>query len=163
MGRLILIGVVVVGAVEVLMLVLRVRDVVPLAGGAAVAVVLWAFGVHLIESTIEHRTRLDDDARSANEALVRWRARTEIMVERADETRGDWDRHLRPMLAREFQMTTGHRLNKDPKAMAATGMLVFGADLWPWVNPTGASFADRDDPAPGGAALEEILTRLERL
>ena len=163
MGRLILIGVVVVGAAEALMLILRVRDLLPLAGGAAVAVVLWAFGVHLLEATADTPTHVDDAASSADEALVRWRARTEIMVERADETRGDWDRHLRPMLAREFQMTTGHRQNKDPNAMETTGLMVFGEDLWPWVSPTGASFADRDDPAPGTAALDEILTRLERL
>lgn len=163
MGRLILIGVVVVGAAEALVLILRMRDLVPLAGGAAVALVLWAFGVHLIESTSDEHAAVDDGARSADEALTRWRARTEIMVERADETRGDWDRHLRPMLAREFQMNTGHRLNKDPKAMETTGVMVFGEDLWPWVSPTGASFADRDDPAPGTAALDEILTRLERL
>ncbi|MGI9126385.1 MAG: hypothetical protein ACR2JM_16810, partial [Mycobacterium sp.] len=47
----------------------------------------------------------------ALESLYRWKARTEAMIQRADASRSDWDRHLRPRLAREFMLAT--RI-KDP-------------------------------------------------
>ncbi|KAA0021995.1 hypothetical protein [Antrihabitans cavernicola] len=161
MVRLTLGGVALVVLAEIVVLATGLRDIVPLVGGAAVAVVLWAFATRLIGSVSPAPAAPWE--LSPDEALARWRSRTDVMVGRADGTRGDWDRHLRPLLAREFQMTTGHRLNKDPKAMEATGLMVFGDRLWPWVSPTAASFDDREQPGPGTAALDEILTKLERL
>lgn len=146
---------------QVVLIAVGLRDLLPLAGGTAVALVLWVFAAHLLGDADDRRSAQVQE--TPDEALQRWRARTEVMVSRADGTRGDWDRHLRPLLAREFQMTTGHRQHKDPKAMDDAGRLVFGDRLWPWVSPTAASFDDRDGPAPGGTALDEILTELERL
>ena len=54
----------------------------------------------------------DTDDRTA--ALDRWLSRTEILVNRAGSTRREWDRHLRPMLARQFEMAAGqHRIRWD--------------------------------------------------
>lgn len=95
----------------------------------------------------------------ADESLQRWRSHTETMIARADSTRADWDRHLRPKLAREFVLATRQ---KDPAALAATGRMVFGEELWPWVDPQNIARSGRDEPGPGRAVLDELLQRLER-
>jgi hypothetical protein len=41
--------------------------------------------------------------------------------------------------------------------------MLFGAELWPWVDPENVSLDRRDEPGPGRAALDEILQRLERV
>ena len=41
--------------------------------------------------------------------------------------------------------------------------MLFGADLWAWVNPENVSRTDAEKPGPGRAALDEILQRLERV
>lgn len=94
------------------------------------------------------------------ESLRRWRAQTEAWLIWADSTRTDWDRHVRPRLAREFVMATGQR---DTDAQRDTGRMVFGEDLWRWVDPRNVTPVGRDEPGPGRAALEEILRRLERI
>ena len=118
------------------------------------------------------RAVLDDDAapgtagESGDDAahrVHRWRERTATLVGWADSTRGDWDRHLRPMLAREFALSTRQRQSKDRAAMVATGRMLFGPQLWQWVDPLNVGYAERDEPGPGRAALEEILQRMERL
>lgn len=100
-----------------------------------------------------------DDALAS---LQRWEVRTEAILGWADTSRAGWDRHLRPRLAREFMLAS--RI-KDPAALAATGQLVFGDDLWQWVDPQNAARAGtgRDEPGPGRAALDEILRRLEEI
>ena len=97
-----------------------------------------------------------DDAR---ESLQRWKSHTETLIQRADSTRADWDRHLRPKLAREFVLATRQ---KDPAALAATGRMVFGEELWPWVDPQNVAHSGRDQPGPGRAVLDELLRRLEQ-
>lgn len=94
----------------------------------------------------------------AQESLQRWKAQTETLVHWADAGRVEWDRHLRPKLAREFLLATRQ---KEPAAIAATGRMVFGDDLWQWVDPHNVSTAARNEPGPGRAALDEILRRLE--
>jgi hypothetical protein len=99
----------------------------------------------------------------ADETLHRWLARAEARISWAERTRGDWDRHLRPLIAADFETAAGHRQSKDRAALAATGRMMFGPELWPWVDPNGASHADRAEPAPGRAVLQSILERLEQM
>lgn len=93
------------------------------------------------------------------ESLRRWKAQTEELIRWADCTRGDWDRYLRPKLARDFLMATKQ---KEPAAIATTGRILFGEELWPWVDPQNAAPGRRDEPGPGRDALDEILKRLEQ-
>lgn len=95
----------------------------------------------------------------ALESLYRWKSQTESMIQWADSTRGEWDRYLRPKLARDFLQATRQ---KEPAAVAAAGRLLFGDDLWQWVDPQNVSAARRSDPAPGRATLDTILERLEQ-
>ncbi|MGH3726771.1 MAG: hypothetical protein ACRDUS_21900 [Mycobacterium sp.] len=99
----------------------------------------------------------------ADETLQRWLARAEARICWAERTRGDWDRHLRPLIAADFQTAAGQRQSKDRAALDATGRMTFGPELWRWVDPNGASFEDRGDPAPGRAVLQQILERLEQM
>ena len=61
--------------------------------------------------------RADDAA----ESLRRWLSRTETLISRSEATRRDWDRHLRPMLARQFEMATGQKRSKDRAAYQRHG------------------------------------------
>ncbi len=92
------------------------------------------------------------------ESLPRWQRRTETLISWSEGSRADWDRHLRPMLAR--QLRTGFTSGSD----AATGVMLFGPQLWPWVDPsTVASAADAERPGPGREVLGAILDRLDTL
>lgn len=99
----------------------------------------------------------------ADETLRRWHARAEARISWAERTRGDWDRQLRPLIAADFETAAGHRQSRNPDALAATGRMTFGPELWRWVDPNGASDTDRAEPAPGRAVLQSILERLERM
>jgi hypothetical protein len=148
-------------AVEVLAVVMAHHRYVLMASGAAAALVLLA-----------GRRLLGDDAESVPtdhvnqehaESMRRWISRTEAMIRWADSSRADWDRHLRPRLAREFFTATGQRQGKDPAALQATGRIGFGDELWQWVDPSNVAYGAACEPGPGRAALEEILERLERV
>jgi hypothetical protein len=95
--------------------------------------------------------------------MQRWISRTESLIRWADSSQADWDRHLRPRLAREFMTATGQRQGRDNASMQATGRMVFGEDLWQWVDPSNISHADARNPGPGRDALYAILQRLERV
>ena len=95
--------------------------------------------------------------------MRRWIARTESMIRWADSSRADWDRHLRPRLAREFMLATGQRMGRDTASLGATGRIVFGDELWQWVDPSNVARTGRREPGPGREALSEILERLERV
>ncbi|WP_019931603.1 hypothetical protein [Nocardia sp. BMG111209] len=97
------------------------------------------------------------------EMLRRWRSRAQMLADRADGSRADWDRHLRPLLAKEFELSTGHRVAKDRRATAAAGQVQFGPELWPWVDPENAAPREQHERAPGRAALDEILRRLQEM
>jgi hypothetical protein len=97
---------------------------------------------------------------AALESLQRWKSQTEELIRWADGSRGEWDRYLRPKLARDFLIATKQ---KEPAAVTGAGLLVFGEDLWPWVDPQNVSVDRRGEPGPGRGALDEILRRLEQV
>lgn len=96
------------------------------------------------------------DASSADAAL----AHAEVMVSWAEGSRQDWDRHVRPVLAREFENRFGTR-RSGSGSLAATGVFLFGAELWPLVDPGRRFTGDDTRPGPGRKALAQILDRLE--
>lgn len=153
-------GIALVLVVETMVLGVGGRSIVLVVTGVAVAFALLSLRWWFIGSSDEPVSATDSQPA---ESLQRWRARTEIMIAWADGNRGAWDRHLRPILAREFSMATGHRPAKNPAAHDAAGRMLFGSELWEWVDPSAASHARRDEPAPGRAALDEILERLESI
>ncbi len=137
------------------------RRFVPWVGGAAAAAVLLAVRWYVLR---EPAASADTSrARDPAESLQRWLARTEILVSWADASRADWDKHLRPMLARQFELATGQRKSKDRAAFHATARMVFGDDLWVWVDPDNVAETGRTEPGPGRAVLDELLQRLERM
>ncbi|MET8776061.1 hypothetical protein ABZV58_13665 [Nocardia sp. NPDC004654] len=133
---------------------------------AAVPVALALFQLIL---TLRERGNSDDDDRADDiengplEMLNRWQARAQMLAERADGSRADWDRHLRPLLAKEFELSTGMRVAKNRRATEAAGILQFGPELWRWVDPANSALRDQTTRAPGRAALDEILRRLQRM
>ncbi len=161
MKRRVVLGLCAVVAVELLALLVRDRRLVLWLSGAAVAVVL-----------LEVRQFLGSDRGSASvqptrdvhgESLRSWLSRTEKQIRWSEQTRADWDRRLRPILAGRFETATRARKFKDPAAYHATGRLLFGPTLWEWVNPDNVSSTGGDEPGPGRVVLEEILQRLERV
>jgi hypothetical protein len=127
------------------------------AAGVAVAVFGLQIRAHLAAASRPAPAQPSIDP--ALESLYRWKAQTESLLQWADATRGEWDRYLRPKLARDFLQATRQ---KDPAAVKAAGRLLFGDDLWQWVDPDNVSSTRREDPAPGRATLETILVRLEQ-
>jgi hypothetical protein len=156
--RLVAGGLFLVAGAEVLALVLAAEQwVLPIAG---VALAVFLLAARLSFDTAQRRPVADGPTDDPAEALRRWRSRTESMIQWADATREDWDRHLRPRLAREFVLATRQR---DPVALQATGRIVFGDDLWGWVDPNNVARGVGREPGPGYSALEEILRRMEDL
>lgn len=145
---------------ELAILVAPDRNAVLVAAGCMAAVGI--LGVRW-ELTRRRFDRDDSSARDPAESLRRWLARTETLIARADTTRADWDKHLRPMLARQFELATGQRKSKDRSAFEATAGMVFGAELWRWVDPDNVSRTGIAEPGPGRAVLDEVLQRLERI
>lgn len=96
------------------------------------------------------------DAPAGDAAL----AHAEVLVSWAEGTRQDWDRHVRPMLAREFEDRVGSR-RSAAGSLATTGEFLFGAELWPMVDPAARFTGNDDRPGPGREALARILDRLE--
>ncbi len=151
----------VVVVVELAALATLDRGRVLVAAGGAVALMLLALRWLLVQRarTMPEPTPAD----AAAESLRRWLSRTETLVSRADSTRRDWDRHLRPMLARQYELATGQKQNRNRSTFDATGRMLFGAELWQWVDPQNVARTDAGGPGPGRAALAEILERLERI
>jgi hypothetical protein len=160
-NKLVILGLTLVVAVEVVTVTTAQRQVVLWMSGAAVAVVLLVgrrllghgFGAPVAEPLAD----------GPAESLQRWISRTETLIRWADASQADWDRHLRPRLAREFMTATRERQGRDPAAMQATGRMVFGDDLWQWVDPSNVTRTKAREPAPGRAVLYEILQKLERI
>jgi hypothetical protein len=129
--------------------------------GVALALALLAvrwFLVHEIEPV-----PAEPGCHDPGESLRRWLSRTETLICWSESTRSDWDRHLRPILARQFEMATGQRQAKDPAAFHATGRMLFGTELWGWVDPENVARNANCEPGPGRATLNEILRCLERV
>jgi hypothetical protein len=161
MKRLVATGVLIVVVVELAAFAVLDRELVLAAVGVMLATVLMALRLYLVrEPGPESGGAFSDDAA---ESLRRWQSRTETLISRSNSTRRDWDRHLRPMLARQFELATGQRRAKDLTAFHSTGTMLFGAELWAWVDPQNVSRTGDDEPGPGRDALDEILRRLEQV
>jgi hypothetical protein len=133
------------------------RYAVPIGGTAAALFVLAAYmQLDSGRRGLSPEPSPDD----ATELLQRWRTQAQATVRWADSTRGDWDRYLRPKLAREFLVAVRQ---KDPAARQATGRLVFGDELWMWVDPSAIRPEQSNEPGPGYTVLAEILRRMERI
>lgn len=156
MSRLMAGGFIGVLVAEVLGVLIGWRWALP-AAGVAVAI----FGLQIVTSlaAASRPAPPDNTPDPALESLYRWKAQTESMLQWADSTRGEWDRYLRPKLARDFLQATRQ---KDHAATKAAGLLLFGDELWQWVDPDNVSPSRREEPAPGRATLESILVRLEQ-
>lgn len=145
---------------ELIVLAAGAREHLLRIGGAAVACVLIAALVWVrFKRQATDRTVPEW---SPTELLDRWVTRTETTLRWADGSRRDWDRHLRPLLAREFQMATRSRQN-DLAAFHASGVALFGPELWQWVDPSNVAFGEDMRPGPGRGVLDAILERLEQL
>ena len=161
MKKLVATGIFIVALVELTAIAVVDREWILVVVGVMVGVVLLTLRWFLMR---EHQPSPEDvPANDPAEALRRWMSRTEMLISRSEATRRDWDRHLRPMLARQFEMATGQKQSKDRAAFQATGHMLFGAQLWSWVDPQNVSRTGDDEPGPGREALDEILQRLEQV
>jgi hypothetical protein len=160
MKRLIALGVCFIVGAELLALIVQDRRFVLVVAGVALALVLLD-----VRRLLAHGTEPADDVDpdDLGDSLRRWLATTETTIRWSESTRTDWDRHLRPMLARRYEIATGQRLAKDPNAFHSTGRMLFGAELWEWVNPNNIERSGEQQPGPGRAVFEEILHRLEQV
>jgi len=160
MRKLISLGVCLIVGVELLALVVHDRRFVLVASGVALALIL--LGVRRV---LSHgmRSTAESDADDLGDSLRRWLVTTETTIRWSESSRSDWDRHLRPMLARRYEMATGQRQAKDPAGFHSTGQMLFGDELWEWVNPNNVALGGDHRPGPGRAAFEEILRKLEEV
>jgi hypothetical protein len=158
--KLVAAGFFLVAIVEVVAIVVLDREAVLVVVGVMAAAVLLALRLYLVREPTADDGAMSNDAA---ESLRRWLSRTETMVSRSNSTRRDWDRHLRPMLARQFELATGQRQARNQAAFHATGTMLFGAELWAWVDPQNVSRTGDSEPGPGRDALDEILRRLEQV
>jgi hypothetical protein len=161
MTKLVFTAVCLVVAVQLFAVTQLERDLVVAVTGAGLACVLIGVRRYLTH----HGTGTTDDSASgdAGAPLRRWLSRTETLISWSESSRADWDRRLRPMLARQFELAAGQRKAKDPKAFHTTGQMLFGAQLWQWVDPDNISRTGGLEPGPGREVLNDILQRLERL
>jgi hypothetical protein len=161
MRRLVAAAFVLVVCAEVIALTARDRQLILIIAGGAVALALLGLRWYLVQETEAPAGHVPAD--DAAKGLQRWLSRTETLISHSETTRRDWDRHLRPMLARQYEMATGQKRNKDRTSYQATGRMLFGTELWDWVNPENVTRTGTDEPGPGRGALDEILQRLERI
>jgi hypothetical protein len=159
MKPILILGLCLVAGAELLVLLGHSRRFVLLIPGIAVAVLLISLRRLMVHDA---ETNPGTTASGISDTLGRWQASTEHLIHWSETTRKDWDRHWRPMLARRFENVTGQSHGKDSAAFNATGRMLFGVQLWAWVDPNNvADGADRE-PGPGRAALDDILQRLEQ-
>jgi len=148
--KLVAAGLFVVALVELVAVAVLDRELVLVVVGVMAALVLLTLRFYLV-----HEPGYDSGDAPANdraESLRRWLSRTETLISRSESTRRDWDRHLRPMLARQFEMATGQRQAKDRVAFHATGSMHFGAETVGVGGPA-ERIQDRrwrTGPGPGG-------------
>ncbi|OBB92053.1 hypothetical protein [Mycobacterium sp. 852002-40037_SCH5390672] len=153
-------GVFLIIGIELLALTQHDRRWVLAASGVGLAVVLLSLRRALARGFDADTEPGADDL---GDSLRRWLSTTETTIRWSESTRADWDRHLRPMLARRYEMTTGQRQSKDPAGYHATGRMLFGVELWEWVNPNNVTRSGDREPGPGRAALQDILQKLEQV
>jgi hypothetical protein len=158
MTRLAAGGIFVVAVAEGLAVVFSAQRYAVAIGGLAAALFVLAACLQL--DSARRGSSPEPSSDDATELLQRWRNQTQATVHWAESTRGDWDRYLRPKLAREFLLAVRQ---KDPASRQATGRLVFGDELWTWVDPSAIRPERSAEPGPGYTALAEILRRMERI
>jgi hypothetical protein len=160
MKKLISLGVCLIVGIELLVLIVHDRRFVLAASGVALALVLLS-----VRRVLGHgaQSAPEPDPDDLGDSLRRWLSTTETTIRWSESTRSDWDRHLRPMLARRYEMATGQRQAKDPAGFHSTGQMLFGDELWDWVNPNNVVRNGDRQPGPGRAAFEEILRKLEEV
>ncbi|MEV6429933.1 hypothetical protein [Nocardia sp. NPDC051463] len=158
---------VVLGAAAVVVLIELVtfgkaREAMLMLAGVPVALALFQL-IWSLRAKPAHRDHIDTDAieNGPAEMLYHWHARAEMLADRAEGTRAEWDRHLRPLLAKEFELSTGLRVAKNRRATEAAGIVQFGPELWRWVDPANSALRDQTTRAPGREVLDEILRRLQ--
>lgn len=161
MKTLALQGVLLIAGIELVAVITGQRHLVLWAAGIAVA--LPVVGVRRLLTTGGSAPPADPvPADEPGEVLRQWLSGTEARIRWSESTRADWDRRWRPILARRFEVSAGQGRTKDPAAFAATGALMFGDELWPWVDPSNVAPTGDRGPGPGRTVLEEILCRLEQ-
>ncbi|OBG70018.1 hypothetical protein A9X03_18215 [Mycobacterium sp. E1715] len=160
MKKTLALGICLIVGIELLALMLQDRRLVLAASGGALALVLLTVRRVLGRGMHNEGEAESDDL---GDSLRRWLANTETTIRWSESTRVDWDRHLRPMLARRYELATGERRSKDPAAYQASGQMLFGSELWEWVNPNNVAPTGDRRPGPGRGALEEILRKLEQV
>jgi hypothetical protein len=108
---------------------------------------------------------IDEDGDEVGESLQHWVFRTESLIGWSDASRADWDRRVRPVLARQFEVATkaNQRRTTDPEAFRLTGRMLFGAELWKWVDPDNVVRGGAVLPGPGRRTLERIIECLEQV
>lgn len=160
MTKLIAGGITLVIGAQLVALMLADRQLVVPATGLAVAI-----GVITARWWLSHPGPAADDTPpgGTDAALQRWLSRTETLISWSESTRADWDRRLRPLLARQFELAAGTRKTKDANAFQARGRMLFGPELWAWVDPENISRTGNREPGPGRGTLDDILQRLEQL
>ncbi|WP_069165429.1 hypothetical protein [Nocardia altamirensis] len=142
----------------------RARGVMLFVAAVPVALALGCLLWSLLErSESRVHDEIDEIENGPAEMLRRWHARAQMLADRAEGTRADWDRHLRPLLAKEFELSSGQRVTKNRRATELAGIHLFGPELWRWVDPANSALRDQTTRAPGRAALDEILSRLQRM
>jgi hypothetical protein len=156
MSRVLAGGFLAVLLAEIVGLMLGWRWALPVGGVALGLFALQLTGRLALSGSDGSATAPSNDAM---ESLLRWKGQTEELIRWADGTRGEWDRHLRPKLARDFMVATKQ---KESAALASSGRFVFGEELWQWVDPDDVVPARRNEPGPGRDALDQILQRLEQ-
>ncbi|MRH90365.1 hypothetical protein GFY24_23475 [Nocardia sp. SYP-A9097] len=164
-AAIVVVGLILAGLFELIALNNERNTLLPIAG-IPVAGVLGLLVWSLLDRARRYGPTGPEDHEIDNgpaEMLNRWQARAQMLADRSEGTRADWDRHLRPLLAKEFELTSGHRMNKNRRATEAAGLLQFGPELWRWVDPANAAPRDQSNPAPGRPALDEILRRLQNM
>jgi hypothetical protein len=160
MKKITSLGVCLIIGIELLALTQHDRRWVLAASGAGLALVLLTLRRTLARG---FDADAEPDADALGDSLRRWLSTTETTIRWSESTRADWDRHLRPMLARRYEMTTGQRQSKDPLSFHATGRILFGPELWEWVNPNNVTRNGDRQAGPGRATLQEILQKLEQV
>ncbi len=160
MNKTIALGIFLIVGIELLALIPHDRRFVLAASGVALGLVLFSVRRVLGRGA---QPATEPDADDLRDSLRRWLSTTETTIRWSESTRADWDRHLRPMLARRYEIATGQKQSKDPAAFHATGRMLFGVELWEWVNPNNITRSGDRQPGPGRAALEEILRKLEQV
>ncbi|NKY84045.1 hypothetical protein [Nocardia veterana] len=133
------------------------------AGAVVLALSTVVFVTQVARAPVAAAARDDAAAADERDRLLRKRSRASVLLDHADGTAGEWDRHVRPVLAREFLLALGSTHRDDPEAASRVGRDFFGERSWRWVDPAGAEPGTAQRPGPGRATFVTIVERLGEL